>query len=265
MPIGIIFNRRSMAPLVEMYWAVVRFGIKDWAVKRLRSAAIQYIVASRIVHADWIELYGFELTMFLRADEEKVRTERRLPYLDAVAADRAIQSIVRAEVFDKITVGGPFGQDGQYEFARMYLGIAISQKKENYPQSVERRLARWEACHPWTEGLARLFDSAQEEVVRQFGSLSIDGHNAESVMLELSIFERIAYKHLVSLKNRAPMMASPAGDAWPLLVTELDKQQVPLEENLDPKAMATLSRMRKKRGFNINMARLFPIYGWRNS
>ena len=78
-----------------------------------------------------------------------------------VAAEKAIQSILRAEVFDEMTIGGPFGRDGQYKFARMYLGAAISQRQENFAQSVERRLARWEACHPWTEGLARLFDSAQ--------------------------------------------------------------------------------------------------------
>ena len=61
-------------------------------------------------------------------------------------------------------------------------------------------------------------------------------------MLDLSAFERIAYKHLVS-----PVMASLAVDVWPVLLTELDKQQVPLEKKLDPKAMATLFRMRKKK------------------
>ena len=59
-------------PLVEMYWVVVRFGIKDWAVMRLRSAAIRYIVASRILHADWNELYGFEQTAFCGQTTEKL-------------------------------------------------------------------------------------------------------------------------------------------------------------------------------------------------
>lgn len=229
-------------PLVEMYWVVVRFGVRDWAVMRLREAALEYILASQITKSDWTELYRHDTLMLLRSDEDKAKAASQSPLLDPATAVTAIRAILGTEVFNEIRMGGPFGSDSQTRYA----GPSIIPRRETLAEALARRLAKWEACLPWTEGLARLFDSAQEEVLRQFASLDADGAEAERAMRALSLFEQTAYKHLVSFKHRTPLMASPTEGTWRLLVKELDKLQVPLEANLDAKAVATLSRMRQK-------------------
>jgi hypothetical protein len=39
---------QGCSPLAEMYWVVARYGVKDWAVMVLRSAALDYVAASMI-------------------------------------------------------------------------------------------------------------------------------------------------------------------------------------------------------------------------
>jgi hypothetical protein len=50
----------------------------------------------------------------------------------------------------------------------------------------------WDHCYPWTEGLAMLFDAAQQEVVSQFNALGDDARQAESLLINLPAFRRIA-------------------------------------------------------------------------
>jgi hypothetical protein len=42
------FEQQGCNPLAEVYWVVVRFAVKDWAIMVLRAAVFNYIAACRV-------------------------------------------------------------------------------------------------------------------------------------------------------------------------------------------------------------------------
>ena len=74
-----------------------------------------------------------------------------------------ISALLPQTVFDEVLTGGPFGRDSQIRFTRSFLEQACLLGQESFSEAIEKRIARWDAAQPLTEGLARLFDSVQEE------------------------------------------------------------------------------------------------------
>ena len=46
-----------------------------------------------------------------------------------------------------------------------------------------------------------LFDATRQEILSQFDALGDDAQQAESLLVNLSAFQRIAFKHLIAAKS----------------------------------------------------------------
>jgi len=108
-----------------MYWVVVRYGVKDWEIMALRSAAIEYIVASQVDPKTWKAPFDFSgsfndilppnLAAMLITKSKNI-TER---------VTRSIAALLRQDAFDQIIDGGPFGREYQIYLTRSYPGRAF--------------------------------------------------------------------------------------------------------------------------------------------
>ena len=225
------------ASLVEMNWVIVRFGIKDWAVMRLRESASRFVVACRIQKVAWDEVYGISRNLPYQ-DGPTSPTQHQSPFAQA----QDVEGKIRADVFDEVMVGGPFGQDAQLRLARRNSGLSVG---HTFPEAVERRRAKWDS-HLWTEGLARLYDAACGEVIRQLEVLGKDGIEAESELVRLSPLERIAYTHLYALKSKDGTSKEARQETWIKLLIELDTRGVRIDDALSKTARAVLLRARQK-------------------
>jgi len=237
---------RGCTPLAEMYWVVFRYGVKDWAIMVLRRAVFDYIAESRIDTAQWEALFSFSgpLNDFLPSMKPAppshpfVQRDRNLM--------KTISALLPQTVFDEVLTGGPFGRDAQIWFTRSFPGRACILGQESIFEAAERRVASWDAAQPWTEGLARLFDSAQEEIIQQYEALGADGRQAEARLGDLSQFHRIAYKHLMSLSSGEIAHGIASEDRWPTLLRELDEAGIKPDQELRGIAKDVLTAMRRK-------------------
>jgi hypothetical protein len=236
---------RTSGPLVEMYWVILRYGVKDWAVMVLRTAAIRYVSECRLNSADWDSLFGFEAPLndfFSSASSKQSQQPERLSDERLL---ETVRGLLRPEVFDEILVGGPFGRDAQVRFARRFPGRAALLGQETFAEALEGRLRAWDASSPWTEGLSRLFDAAQEELFFQQDALGDEGRLAESAYSKLSTFEKIVHRRLVYLSGRQ-LPGTPTKHQWELLLPELDKSGISPEDALQGAARETLMTLRRK-------------------
>ncbi len=155
-------------PLVEMYWVVLRYGVKDWAVMLLRSAVITYIVESHISTDHWNALFKFEGPFnYLFRGSDSLTASSQFVQSDESLTE-TISALLPQDVFDEILIGGPLGRDSQSRFAHTFPGKDFLLGVEKLPDVIRKRLEIWDAGYPWTEGLARLFDTAQEEIFYQY-------------------------------------------------------------------------------------------------
>jgi hypothetical protein len=91
-----------------------------------------------------------------------------------------------------------------------------------------------------------MFDAAQEEIFSQWEELGNDAKRVEAQFIKLSPFQRIAHKHLVSLRSGDVANQSTGSSRWLSLLRELDDAHVSLDSELQGKARAVLMTLRKK-------------------
>jgi hypothetical protein len=232
--------------MAEMYWVVVRYGVKDWAIMVLRSAGIEYVAASRVTTAQWKELFDFA-GPFNDLFPHGEPAEAAPVTVDVNAKlTKAITALLPQTAFDQVIDGGPFGRDYQIYLAQSLPGRAFLLGKESFQDAIDRRLASWDAAQPWAEGLAALFEVTQQEVLAQFDALGADAKEAESQFVHLSDFHRIAHKHLMTLARGEIVAEASAKDRWPALLLELDQAGIVPDKTLEGIPRQTLMASRRK-------------------
>ena len=240
---------RGAEPLVEMYAVVVRLGVKDWAVMALREAILDYVVDSQIKTKEWNPLYGpLSMDYGPLSTDPHVKTIDKEPCATVQRNTLLVERLallLKTDVFDLDMTGGPFGREGQVLLGRSRAGQAILEGKSPW-ESIRERQEMWDRCYPWTEGLAMLFDAAKGEIVFQFNALGDDGRQAESEFLQLSDFQRIAYKHLRAMRsiNDGPRKLSAL--EWGALFRDLDDSGLRLDNELLGTARNVLMAVRQK-------------------
>jgi hypothetical protein len=243
------FEQQGCTPLAEMYWVVVRFGVKDWAIMVLRAAVFNYIAACKVKTEQWQELFdchgSFYDPLGLFPNRKPIEPEP-LIVEPGERLTKDIAGILPQSAFDFVSTGGPFGRDYQIFSASSYPGKAFLLQQETFQDAVDRRLANWDAAQPWVEGLATLFDATQDEVFAQFDALGPDAKEAESQLVQLPQFHRIAYEnHATSAPSEIAEDSTPNGRWLPLLI-ELDQARIPPEATLQGIARETLVAARRK-------------------
>jgi len=237
---------QGCTPLAEMYWVVIRYGVKDWAIMTLRSAAFDYVAASMVSTAQWKELFDFSGPF----NDLLPQLQPAVAASVIVKADEKLEETIRVllpqSAFDQILTGGPFGRDYQVYLARGLPGRTFLLAQETFPDAIDRRQASWDAAQPWTEGLARLFDAAQEEISSQYDALGDDGREAEARFVQLPEFDRIAHKHLMTLAPGSIVEEAAAKDRWPALLSELDQAGIIPGKTLQGVARKTLIALLRK-------------------
>jgi len=180
------FEERGCHPIPEMYWVVVRHGVKDWAIMALRSAAIEYIAASQVSPEDWKALFDFSGSYngILPPNLAAMPVTKSDHVTDGVT--RSMVSLRRQDAFDQIIDGSPFGREYQIYLARSFPGPEFEDGVESFPDVIERRQSIWERARPWTEGLDNLFEVTQQEVFAQLDALSPEVREAENRLIDLS-------------------------------------------------------------------------------
>jgi hypothetical protein len=227
-------------PLAEMYWVVLRYGVKDWAVMALRTAAFEYIGHCRIKTDDWNALFDFNP---LLRKVESAKASSHVKADDALLTQ--INRLLGKNVFDEVLTGGPFGRDGQLRLGQAMAGQSFL-KGQTLMEGIKERQQLWDECFPWTEGLAMLFDATQEEVLFQYSLLGEDGRRAESEYSKLTPFQRIAYKHLYDLKSGGGDSHTLGDAGWLALLKELDEAGTSLDQELIGNARDVLMTLRRK-------------------
>ena len=243
------FEQQGCNPLAEMYWVVVRFGVKDWAIMILRAAVFNYIAACRVKTAQWQELFDchgpFYDSLGLFPKREPLEPE---PFIvePGERLTKDIVGILPQSAFDFVSTGGPFGRDYQILRARSYPGKAFLLRQETFQGAIDRRLSAWDAAQPWVEGLVTLFDATQDEVFAQFDALGPDAKEAESQFVQLPQFHRIAHEYLVTSAPAEVAEDATPSDKWLPLLIELDQARITPEESLQGIARETLMAARRK-------------------
>ena len=237
---------RGCAPLAEMYWVALRYGVKDWAVMLLRTTAFEYIRHCKLKAELWDGLFKFAgpLKIFLPDQGEGTPTPSIVKSDDALI--RAFNVLLRPEVFDQVLTGGPFGRDAQLHVARAFPGQGFVYGQETFPDAVRRRQALWDDGYPWTEGLAQMFDAAQEEIFSQWDALGGDARRAEAQFIRLSPLQKIAHKHLVSIQSGDVADQTTGSNRWLSLLRELDAEGISLDRELQGKAREVLMALRRQ-------------------
>lgn len=236
---------RGAKPLVEMYWVVVRYGVKDWAVMALRDAVLEYIGHCRIKTKHWNALFKFSPRLLRLPAEVEHETVSPTVRLDA-ALSNTVNLLLGQNSFDEVMTGGVFGRDGQLILGRSMPSEAVLTGRQTFLENIKHRQELWDDCYPWTEGLAMLFDAVQQELLRQIRALGGDGRRAESRFLQLSPFQRIAYKHLCGLKSDKVPSRNLGEVRWSLLLDELDDSGLLLDQELNGRPRSVLMALRKK-------------------
>jgi hypothetical protein len=229
-----------------MYWVVLRYGVKDWAVMLLRSVAFEYIGLCRIKAEIWNELFNPSVLgrdLFPNEDESTPKPSIIMPDDKLM---KTITGMLGQDVFDLVQTGGPFGKDAQFFSTYAHPGKRVLLEQETFFDALRRRKALWDDTYPWTECLAQMFDAAQEEIFSQWEELGNDAKRVEAQFIKLSPFQRIAHKHLVSLRSGDVANQSTGSSRWLCLLRELDDAHVSLDSELQGKARAVLMTLRKK-------------------
>jgi hypothetical protein len=241
----VYLEERGCAPLAEMYWVVLRCGVMDWAVILLRSAAFKYIGHCHLKTEIWDRLFNVLGPFSHWFPNEGEST----PIPSIVKSDegliRTIKALLPQGVFDLVRTGGPFGRDAQYDLAMGVPEPTFVLGQETFLDAVRRRQALWDNGYPWTEGLARMFDAAQEEISSQWEALGKDARQAEAQFIKLSPLQKIAYKHLVSIRSGDVASQTTGSNRWLPLLRELDAEGISLDNELHGKAREVVMALRR--------------------
>jgi hypothetical protein len=236
-------------PVAEMYWVVFRFGMIPYAVKVLRSTASDYVVSSRVLPPDWQILYCYSegiVPLELSSPKQAQMSE----YEWRQSVQNTMVGLIREETFDLVVTGGPFGREGQVLLSRQRPSEEFHTGEMTLMESIETRQKLWDACRPWTEGLATLFDVLQEELLLQAELLPQDGRRAEENFTSLSRLEKLAYQYIIGIgRQRSPR--SLGAPIWKSLLSELDREKIPLDRELKGRSKDVLNAVRR-RGYKIS-------------
>ena len=227
-------------PVAEMHWIVFRFAVMPYSVKLLREAASAYIIYSRVAELDWQAMYGYSPAAIIQVPPELKEFTKPSPSIQ-----ETITALINEESFQQISRGGPFGKDGQIRLARSRPATTFRMEDMSLLDTIKMRQTLWEKNYPWTEGLARLFDATQEELLYQNEVLSRDGRRAEAQFVSLSAFEKIAHKHLIDIRQKDVRSRNLGHGAWLELLRGLDAQKIPLDGQLRNKAKNVLDEVRR--------------------
>jgi hypothetical protein len=229
------FEDRGATPLMEMQWLVCRFGVKEWAIMVLREAVFGYINNSSIDEGIVNVLYGPPLSVIPlgRSANEKLSIQQ------------IVDCLLHKDAFDEVVRGGPFGRQNQLRIGRSNPDAIITGRDKPLDRMKDRQ-ELWDECRPWTEGMAMLFDAAQEELFFQFNELGSAGRQAELELAKLTPFQTIAYSHMNFSKGKKTPSGGIGDDGWLALLRDLDKAQLNLKEELSGKAKLVLAAARKK-------------------
>jgi hypothetical protein len=118
-------------------------------------------------------------------------------------------------------------------------------------EEFELRSALWDDCRPLTEGLTRLWDATQEELMQQFHMLPEESRRIERTFVNLTSFQEIVHKHLRTERRGANPRSRITLSSWSALARELDQNNIELEAELSPLGKKLLCSLRKK-GKRIN-------------
>ena len=234
---------KARGAVAEQYWAILRFGLKDWAVMLIRAAAVTYVDSCKLQATTWNALFGFDAPFPMPGDKE----EQEVGLLSQSKIEGSITGMLCQASIDQICTGGPFGYEAQASYAQTYPGRAFLLGKESFSKVLKRRLDLWSTSQPWVEGLCRLFDAAQEEMLFQFDQLRADSRYAESNLVTLTPLQRIARRYLSHLGERdnTVVHASPE-EQWKKLLGHLDQEGIAMEVELHGVARKTLMALRRK-------------------
>ena len=234
-------QRQTKRSVEEIHWRVFRFGVKEIATYVLRTAAFGYMRSSEIPLRSWSELFEHEhrmATAVLPTDPGEFLFVQK----------QQVNDFRPVTVFDPIRRGGPFGPEGQVELAHCFPLTLGGETLEN---AIQSRQQLWIQFRPWTDGLARLFDAVQEELLFQHDALGEDGKRAEAALVRLSPFEKIVHRYLLELRS-ANVKRSRLGDGqWLPLLRELDGNEIALNAHLPDKPLKVARSMRQK-GIALN-------------
>ena len=222
-------------PISEMYWVVFRYAIIPAAAAFLRKAAAQYIIATKIDKERWTRLYGFQALPLTGANG-------RLGSVPVVPSDelwqegvvRTVNSVISDDALSEITFrGGPFGKEAQVRWARRAPWLERTIKgKITMLEEIVLRKKLWDACKPWTDGLTRLWDAAQEELEEEYRALSEDSRRAELEYVNVTPFEEIVHKQLKAERHSKVPRSRVSPESWLALARELDKRKCSLDKEL---------------------------------
>src|SRR5262249_12070846 len=203
-------------------------------------AASAYIIYSRVAELDWQAMYGYSPAAIIQVPPELKEFTKPSPSIQ-----ETITALINEESFQQISRGGPFGKDGQIRLARSRPATTFRMEDMSLLDTIKMRQTLWEKNYPWTEGLARLFDATQEELLYQNEVLSRDGRRAEAQFVSLSAFEKIAHKHLIDIRQKDVRSRNLGHGAWLELLRGLDAQKIPLDGQLRNKAKNVLDEVRR--------------------
>jgi hypothetical protein len=113
-------------------------------------------------------------------------------------------------------------------------------------EEITLRHELWDECRPWTDGLTRLWDTTQEELLQQSGALPDDSRRWEAKYINLTPLEEIAHKHLRVARQGVEPRSPISPQSWLALAQELDERGISLDEELSGLAGQVLGRVRKK-------------------
>jgi hypothetical protein len=235
---------KGCKPISEMYWVVFRFGIMKYAVRLLREIASEYVICSEVPFEEWEILYGNSFLPMVSLSGDRILPDfPETPPPQSVRGQ--INSLVLEQTFLRVMVGGPFGYEGQMLLTHRNPAFAFWGRDLNFQQIMERRQLLWKKCCPWTQGLAQLFDSTQEEIHFQYSLLAVETSRLESA-LELSVFETIAHEHLQDMRRNTTSCRNFGNDDWLKLFDVLDNSGVVVDEEFREIPRRVLAEVRRK-------------------
>jgi len=224
------WTRLGREPNAMSRFLIFRLAIERRSVHFLRTVMVDYLMCTQVDMGLWRKLFGFveAVDLSVGGPAADIRARREI--------SSAIQSLLYPEVFsESVVAGGPFGRRS---FA-LQLGL------ESSPDRIAERLAVWDNCKLWTEGLSKFFDCTQAELFSQNDLLPSDSLPEEPVLVNLSRLEVIAYEHLVHLR-RGEIGRNLTSERWLALLQDLDSAGLRLDAELHGKAQDVLAAVRRK-------------------
>lgn len=114
-------EKEARGAVAERYWAILRFGLKDWAVMLTRTAAVTYIDSCSLRASAWNALFGFDGPFKMPGFKE----EPESTLLSLSKLERSVTGMLRQDSIDQIRTGGSFGYEAQAHYARVLPGAAF--------------------------------------------------------------------------------------------------------------------------------------------